>query len=146
MIEFREITKENVVAICDLKLFEDQIDQVAPNSFSIAQGHYSNKAWFRGIYNDDEPVGFVMLSLDYVKNKFWVWRFMIDKNHQNKGYGRASIELIKQVIAEKVSDTTAIYLSYVPKEKGGANEFYNKVGFKDTGKMLGDEKIMVYKY
>lgn len=146
MIEFREITKENVIAIIDLDLLEHQKDQVAPNAVSIAQGHYSEEAWFRAIYNNDKPVGFVMLSLDYKKNKFWVWRFMIDKNHQGKGYGRASIDLIKQVIKEKVPNVTEIYLSYVPKEEGGADEFYKKVGFEDTGKMLDDEKVMVYKY
>lgn len=146
MINFKEITKENLSSIMKLKVFDQQLDQVAPNSVSIAQGHYSDDAWFRGIFEDDTPVGFVMLSIDHKEKEYWVWRFMIDKEHQGKGYGRASIELIKQVMKKEVPDITKLYLSYVPKEEGGADAFYTKVGFIDTGKMSGKEKIMCFTY
>lgn len=146
MIEFREVTRENLNEIMRLDVLDHQKDQVAPNSVSIAHGNYSEVAWFRGIYNADEPVGFVMLSLNHKEKKYWIWRFMIDKNHQGKGYGRASIELIKKVMKKEVPEITEIYLSYVPKEKDGADGFYKKVGFEDTGKMSNKEKIMCYKY
>jgi len=48
MINLQEITKDNLNEILKLKVKDDQQDQVAPNSVSIAQGHYSDKAWFRG--------------------------------------------------------------------------------------------------
>jgi len=146
MVEFREITKDNLIEIIDLKVHDYQEDQVASNAISIAQGNYSEEAWFRGIYKGDEPIGFVMLHLDYEKKEYGVWRFMIDKKHQGKGYGKASMDLIKKVIKELAPDADKIDLSYVPKEKGGADEFYKKVGFEDTGEMLNKEKIMVFKY
>jgi len=146
MINFKEITKENLFGIIVLSVFDHQKDQVASNAVSIAQGHYDEMAWFRGIYNDDEAVGFVMLQFDDEEKEYSVWRFMIDQKHQGKGYGRAAMDLIKKVMKEHVADITEIYLSYIPKEKGGANEFYKKVGFEDTGEMSGREKVMCYKY
>ena len=63
MINLRDITEANLIPIIDLDVGEDQKDQVAPNSISIAQGNYSKSAWFKGIFNDDSPIGFVMLDL-----------------------------------------------------------------------------------
>jgi len=146
MVHFKEITKENIVKIVDLAVHDHQKDQVAPNAISIAVGHYFETAWFRGIYKDEEPVGFVMLELDFKEATYSVWRFMIDKNHQGKGYGKAAMELIKKVMKEKVPGISAFELSYVPKETGGADEFYRKLGFVDTGGMIGKEKIMQFKY
>lgn len=146
MIHFKEITKENLSIIWKLEVFEHQKDQVATNGWSIAEGNYNETAWFRGIYNDDEAVGFVMLYLDDKEKEYGVWRFMIDKNHQGKGYGRASMDLIKKVIKEKIPDVKEFSLSYVPKEKGGADEFYKKVGFEDTGEISDGEKVMCFKY
>ncbi len=146
LIEFREITKANVTIIIDLAVNDYQEDQVFSNAISIAQGNYNEKAWFRGIYKGDQPIGFVMLYLNHENKDFGVWRFMIDKNYQGKGYGKASMDLIKKTIKEIAPEATKIGLSYVPKEKGGADEFYRKVGFKDTGKMIGKEKLMSFKY
>ncbi len=146
MITFKEITKENLFSILRLKVHDHQNDQVASNAVSIAEGHYDKNAWFRGIFKEDEAVGFVMLDFDHKEKEYGVWRFMIDKKHQGKGYGRASMDLIKQVIKEKVPEVTEFYLSYVPKEEGGADEFYRKMGFKDTGEISHGEKVMCFKY
>lgn len=146
MIEFKEISKDNVITFIDLAVHDYQKDQVAPNAISIAQGNYSENAWFRGIYNGEEAVGFVMLFIESEKKEYGVWRFMIDKNHQGKGYGREAMNLIKEIVKEKYPDAKGISLSYVPKEKGGADEFYRKVGYVDTGKMSGKEKLMWFEY
>ena len=132
MIHLKEIDKDNLSAFLKLGVHENQKDQVASNAVSIAQGNYSDKAWFRGIYSDDTPVGFVMLSLDYEKKDYWVWRYMIDKNQQGKGYGKAA--LIKVIDFMKIiPDIEEIILTYVPKKENGANLFYEKLGFVDTG-------------
>lgn len=146
MVNFKEITKENLFPIIKLKVFEHQKDQVADNVISIAEGNYSEDAWFRGIYDDDTPVGFVMLSLEPENNEYCVWRFMIDQNHQGKGYGKATMDLVKKIIKEKFPEAKEILLSYVPKEENGADGFYKKVGFEETGKMEGGEKEMRFVY
>ncbi len=129
MINLRDITKRNLISIIDLDVSEHQKDQVASNAVSIAQGHYSNSAWFKGIFNDDIAVGFVMLDLIIEKNKCFLWRFMIDKKYQGKGYGKIALtQVIDYVKSLNVFDE--IKTSYVPSENG-AEGFYKNFGFID---------------
>lgn len=143
MVEFREISQENVLKIIHLEVKEHQKDQVAPNAVSIAQGCYDKRAWFRAIYVGEEPVGFIMLYIEE-KVEYGVWRFMIDKNHQGKGYGAASLQMAIDYM-KTLPGIKEISLQYVPKEKDGADGFYKKIGFVDTGVVKGKEVIMVYK-
>ena len=78
-VTLREITKETVLQICGLSdtLAEPQHKMVAPNAISISQAHFSDEAWFRAIYADEVPVGFVMLYDNAEKPEYFLWRFMI---------------------------------------------------------------------
>ncbi len=144
MIHFKEITKDNYRKIIHLSVHEHQLDQVATNARSIAQAHYEETAWMRGIYHEETPVGFIMLDINHKENEYWVWRFMIDKEHQGKGYGMAALQLSKQVIKELAPHAKEIILTYVPKENDGADGFYKRAGFIDTGEKEGHEVIMKY--
>ena len=134
MINFREITEKNLKSIIDLNVKEDQKDYVALNSVSIAQGHYSKSAWFKGIFYDDRPVGFVMLDLIEEENKCFLWRFMIDKKYQGKGYGKIALtQVIDYVKSFKVF--TEIKTSYVPTDNS-AEGFYKNFGFIKSKKVI----------
>jgi hypothetical protein len=69
-VSLREITSETVREVCRLRdtLSEQQKKMDALTAVSIAQAHVHDRAWFRGVYADDAPVGFVMLY-DDPKNK-----------------------------------------------------------------------------
>ncbi len=139
-ITLREITEETVRSVLQLEVSKDQKNFVAPNAVSIAQAHFSKNAWFRAIYANDTPVGFVMLYVDEDKPEYDVWRFMVDKDHQGKGYGReAMLQAIEYV--RGLPDAKELYLSYVP-EEGNPGPFYKKLGFKETGTWDDDEKVM----
>lgn len=78
-ITIREVTKDTVLEICRLSLFEDQKQFVASNAFSIAQAHFQpDYAWFRAIYADNTPIGFIMFGMDSRDDFCFLWRFMID--------------------------------------------------------------------
>tara|TARA_X000000368_G_scaffold159202_1_gene125421 strand:+ start:12 stop:467 length:456 start_codon:yes stop_codon:yes gene_type:complete len=130
MINFREITEKNLKSIIDLNVKEDQKDQVAPNSVSIAQGHYSKSAWFKGIFNDDLPVGFVMLDLIEEEDKCFLWRFMIDCKYQGKGFGKIALTQVIDYV-RSLNLYTDIKTSYVPAENG-AGGFYKNFGFIES--------------
>ena len=139
MINLRDITKKNLFSIIDLNVREDQKDQVASNSVSIAQAHYSKSAWFKGIFNNDIAVGFVMLDLIKEENKCFLWRFMIDEKHQGKGYGKLALnQVIDWVRSLEIFEK--IRTSYVP-TKNGADGFYEKFGFIETGKLEDSNEI-----
>ena len=143
MISLRQVTKENIKAILKLKVRDDQKDQVATNAESIAEGTYTDVAWFRAIYWEEQPVGFVMLSLEPEKNEYWIWRYMIDKGEQGKGFGKAAIEKAIDFM-RTMPGIKEVLLSYVPKPQNGADGFYLKCGFIDTGRKEHGEIIMKY--
>jgi len=130
MINLREITSKNLKSIIDLNVKEDQKDYVALNSVSIAQGHYSKSAWFKGIFYDDRPVGFVMLDLIEEENKCFLWRFMIDRDYQGKGFGKIALTQVIDFV-RSLNLYTYIATSYVPAENG-AGGFYKNFGFIES--------------
>ena len=139
-IALREISEETLLSALQLEVSTDQKKFVAPNAVSIAEAYFSEHAWFRAIYANDTPVGFVMLYIDEDKPEYEVWRFMVDKAHQGQGYGReALLQVIEHVRGlPKAKD---LYLSYVPGE-GNPAPFYRKFGFEETGDWDEDEKVM----
>ena len=130
MINLREITSKNLKSIIDLNVKDDQKDYVASNSVSIAQGHYSKSAWFKGIFYDDRPVGFVMLDLIEEENKCFLWRFMIDRKYQGKGFGKIALTQVIDYV-RSLNLYTDIKTSYVPAENG-AGGFYKNFGFIES--------------
>ena len=141
MINLREITSKNLKSIIDLNVKEDQKDYVALNSVSIAQGHYSKSAWFKGIFYDDRPVGFVMLDLIEEENKCFLWRFMIDREYQGKGFGKIALTQVIDFV-RSLNLYTYIATSYVPAENG-AGGFYKNFGFIESEEITKEFGIEV---
>lgn len=118
VVSLREITKETLRKITSLSVAPHQQNYVAPNAFSIAEAYFHPEAWFRGIYADETPVGFVMLEdwtrIDNGTNKpIMLWRFMIDQRYQGLGYGRKSLQLIIDHV-RSISSCNYLLTSYVP--------------------------------
>ena len=135
-IALKEITQDTLDAILRLDVHDNQKNLVAPNAVSIAQARFSEHAWFRGIYAGDTPVGFVMMYIDAEKPDYYLWRFMIDKAHQGKGYGYAAMQCVIDFV-KQFPNARKIELSYAPAE-GNASPFYTKCGFIDTGELDDD--------
>jgi diamine N-acetyltransferase len=138
-VELREVTSETVRAICRLKVAADQEAFVAPNAVSIAEAYFHPNAWFRAIYADGEPVGFVMLDDDASKSSYNLWRLMVADGFQGRGYGRRAVELLIDYVRSRPG-ATALTTSWVPGERGPA-EFYRKLGFVPTGEMDEGEVV-----
>lgn len=139
-VTLQEITEDDLDAVLALDVAEDQRHLVASNARSIAQAHYSKNAWFRAIYAGDEPVGFVMLSLDANKPEYFLWRLMIDHRYQGKGYGKAAMAQVIEFV-NTLPGAKELLTSYVPDQKSAA-QFYSSLGFRDTGLIEGGEKVV----
>jgi len=139
-ISLREINEDTVREICDLAVSPSQKDFVAPNGTSIAQAHFSDKAWFRGIYEDETPVGFLMLEDNPAKPEYYLWRFMIDARHQGNQFGRRAMELLIAHVAQRPNAREL--LTSVVQEPGGPRKFYEKLGFRLTGDYEDGEAMM----
>ena len=139
-VTLKEITKDTVRTICNLKVSEPQEQFVAPNAVSIAQAYYHETAWFRAIYADDTPVGFLMLYKDIEKPEYFLWRMMIDERYQRMGFGFKAMLLLIEIVKD-LPEAAELLTSCVPGE-GSPEEFYNKLGFCRTGEMEDDEVVM----
>lgn len=139
IVELREVTAENVRAICGLQVAPDQRGYVAPNAVSFAEAMFEPKAWFRAIYADDVPVGFAMLSLDEQAPEYYLWRLMIADGLQGRGYGRGAIDLLAQHV-RGLPRATELLVSWVP-GAGGPEGFYRGLGFEPTGAVDDGEVV-----
>jgi len=139
-VTLREVTKETVRDICRLALGPGQDQFVASNAVSIAEAYFEPKAWFRAIYADDAPVGFVMLFDHPDAPEYYLWRFMVAGEHQGKGFGRQAMGLLIEHVRGRPG-AKELLLSYVPGE-GSPEPFYRSLGFEPTGEMDGDEVVM----
>jgi diamine N-acetyltransferase len=139
-VSLREITKETLRSILRLKVSEPQEDLVADNGNSIAQAHFDEKAWFRGIYAGETPVGFAMLSIDREKPEFYLWRFMIDEAQQGKGYGKRAMELLMERMRDEFeAKELTLHVMDLPHS---ARAFYESLGFTWAGEVEEDELVM----
>lgn len=140
-LELKELDGSSFYPITLLEVFDNQKECVASNSFSMAQAYFHENAWFRGIYVNDEAVGFVMLKLDHEKSEYYLWRFMIDKNHQGKGYGKVALNKIVDFL--KQFPEAKILKSSVDMGKASPLKFYLNYGFEETDDWDDGEKVIL---
>jgi len=108
-IALREITKENLSDILKLKVANYQEKFVASNAVSIAQAHFSPEiAWFRAIYADEVPVGFLMLDDEPNNASYYLWRLMIDERFQKRGFGKRALELLIEHVKTRPGGTALL--------------------------------------
>ena len=82
-----------------------------------------------------------MLYDNAEKPDYYLWRYMIDAQHQGKGYGTDGIELLKEYVRTR-PNAKQLITSSAPNCEGGAEDFYKKLGFKPTGEMEDDEVVL----
>lgn len=145
MVRLTKITDKNFDQCIRLDVGAEQKSFVASNTFSLAQAWlYPSNARPYAIYNDDVMVGFVMLDIDYLcdgSNSICVlWRFMIDKNHQNNGFGRAAMDAVLQYV--KANPRHDIFRTSFVAGNEIAEKLYKSVGFTETGELDGDEIVL----
>jgi len=159
MLRLEKIHGQNVWDILRLKVAENQRHFVSSNDRSIIEAYTTitgnGYAFPFGIYDDDIPVGFLMIGFgtdDYwddappvAADNYNLWRLMIDEKYQNKGYGRAAVKLALDFINTlPCGKAEYCWLSYEP-ENEVARRLYQSFGFEETGEKDCDELIAVLK-
>ena len=145
-IRLEPVSDKNREAVLKLTVREDQ-PFVAPNDVSLRQADEANAedpgvARPFAIYADDKLVGFCMFAFDPEEedpdDRFWLWRFMIDKSEQGKGYGQAALAEIIKYFRDNGADQ--LWLSTEPENECGVH-VYHKAGFKETGDIDDGEAV-----
>ncbi|MBR6536651.1 MAG: GNAT family N-acetyltransferase [Lachnospiraceae bacterium] len=132
MIQLKEIAKDNLDEVLALSVAEHQKSFVSTVAASLAQAYvYKDTAFPFGIYAGDKPVGFIMLGYYESRKQYTLWKFLIDKEQQGKGYGK---EALKQGIAylKERFDAKEIFTG-VSLGNERAKHLYRSFGFVETG-------------
>jgi diamine N-acetyltransferase len=144
-VTLREITAETVRLVIRLEVAPDQQQFVAPNAVSLAEALFHPEAWYRAIYLNAEPVGFVMLHDESLRPDppaepaIGLWRFMIDARYQGRGVGKRALRRVIEHAETK--GFTSLRVSYVPGD-GSPEAFYLAAGFVHTGALDHGELVL----
>ncbi|WP_333822564.1 GNAT family N-acetyltransferase [Pinisolibacter sp.] len=118
-------------AVEALRLAEDQTDLVASNVDSLAEADEDADARPRAVAAAGRIVGFLMYELFDGGRAANIYRFMIDRAEQGRGYGRAALaRLLDEIAAEP--GVEQIEICYMP-ENAGARRLYAAAGFVEVG-------------
>lgn len=140
VISLRPITRDNARAITRLKVAPEQEQFVASNAISLAQAHFEKYAWYRAIYADETPVGFMMLYDDPVQPQYFLWRLMIDARYQGHGFAWRAIQQLIDYVRTRPG-AKELLVSHGQGE-GSPAWFYGRLGFQYTGEEDDGELIM----
>jgi len=147
-IRLEPVNENNRDAVLALSVREDQ-PFVATNAVSLRQADETNAeapgvARPFGIYADGRLVGFCQFAFDPEADdeddRYWLWRFMIDRSEQGRGYGQAALREIIRYFRDNGADR--LYLSTEPENELGMH-IYRKAGFRETGIVSDGESVMM---
>jgi diamine N-acetyltransferase len=145
-LKLREITDANRALVRALSVAPSQEVFVASVAESLAEAASTPEGnpWYRAIYAGDEPVGFVMLSWAVtpapgIIGPWFLWRLLIDQDHQGRGIGRAALGQVVDLI--RANGATELLTSYHPGE-GEPWPFYERFGFRPTGALDHGEIVL----
>ena len=155
-IHLEKVSWENYIKVLKLRVTKEQENYVASNRASLIHAFLAlsseTPVYAFAIMNGKTVVGFMQLmydndwtaeeredwlnSEDYKRHEgkpyYYIWRFMVDKKYQKRGYGREAfkqtLDFIKTFPAGKAE---YVVLSYEPANEVG-KKLYGSFGFKEV--------------
>lgn len=156
MVEFRDVTRDNLKAVCSLVVAPEQVDLVTPNVMTMAEAQFEAGALVRAIWLDEQPVGLLAMlrPSEYPENEeiiirrdlAYIWRLMIAGSFQGQGLGWLALEEAKRTAIEWGYSGMSLTVGSKPHS---AIPFYERYGFAFTGRQLwgdDDELEMICKF
>jgi diamine N-acetyltransferase len=130
-IRLAPVTEANRALVLALQLSPDQIDFVASNADSLEEAEQDSDARPRVVMMEDRVVGFLMYEAPDDDDEARIYRFMIDRTYQGRGYGRAAL---RQALDEirGLGHVRHVSICYAP-ENEGARHLYRSAGFVEQG-------------
>ncbi len=144
MVSLRPITDANREAVEALAVTPDQgrfVSGVRESILEAAQ-EPDAQALYWGIYDDETPVGFVMIadevgSPDYIAH--FLWKLLIDERYQRRGFGTATLDLIVEYFRSRA--VREMWTS-AGQGEGSPVTFYERYGFERTGDLHSNETLL----
>jgi diamine N-acetyltransferase len=146
MVSLRPIDGSNREAIERLRVSPAQesfVSDVADSLLEAAE-EPDGRALYWGVYADETPVGFVMISdevggPDYIPH--YLWKLLIDSPHQRQGFGTATLDLIVEYFRARPG-VEEMWTS-AGQGNGSPIGFYERYGFVQTGEIVFDNEVLL---
>lgn len=140
VVHLAPITLDNWQDCIHLQLDPHQEGLLATNLYSLAEAYVQPECQPRALYDGDTMIGFAMYLYDLRSGAWWVPRFMVDRRHQGRGYGRAGMQaVIAELWAQPLS--APVMISLTP-GNAPAQRLYESLGFTDTGRRSHGEIVL----
>lgn len=115
---------------------------------AIRDAHACPRFWT--VHCGDDTVGFVMISDGIPAERlasdpelvgpYFLWRLLIDADHQRRGYGTAALDAVVDYVRTRPG-ADALYTS-AGQGDGTPQPFYERYGFVPTGQVVDDEVVL----
>lgn len=139
-IAIREVTRENWRETLELSVRPEQqhfISEYAPiAAIALAKAYIrpGGAVWAPyAIYAGATMVGFFTLVYEPdTSDEYWLFHFFIDQRYQGRGYGRAAMQRIIEMVGREHPRRQMLQLTVHP-ENMAAQRLYTAAGFQPTG-------------
>ena len=132
MVQLKPVTGDNLDEVLALKVHESQKGYVSTAAESLAQAYvYSGTAFPFAVYDGRDVVGFIMMGYYEAKKYYTLWKLLISRNYQHRGYGKAALQQGVRYLKDRFH-VTEIYTGVIP-GNSVAKGLYESLGFRETG-------------
>ncbi len=149
-MDIRRVEFDDVGPLHALRTTEAQESFVAPNGITFGQAPFEPGSEIYGIWDGDRAVGLIAI-IDMVhpeaditdghdRDGIYVWRLMIAADAQRSGSGTAAMRFAIEMARGRGRAHVAVCCVDAP---GSALPFYEKLGFRRTGKLVDGEVELV---
>jgi diamine N-acetyltransferase len=142
----RPLTDENRAELEALRLApgQDRFLNTVTEALAEAEEEPGGRAIQFGLYDDDTPVGFVMIS-DEVDGPGYIpqylWKLFIDARQQRRGYGTAALDLVSDYFRSRPG--VEVMWTSAGQGEGSPIPFYERYGFVRTGDLVFDGEVLL---
>jgi diamine N-acetyltransferase len=154
MLVRRPVLREHIVPLIGLTVRADQAGLVSSNVKTLAQAAYEPGAYVWGLWYEAVPVGLMAMIHPGEAHKAddplrqqpddptaaYLWRLMIGADFQGSGYGSAALAMAFFQARDWGFSRLTAHVADTPHSNLG---FYKRFGFRDTGLIEYDERVII---
>ena len=144
MVSLRPLTDSNRAELEALQVSAAQLEFVSSVTSSLLEAaeHPGARAICWGLYDDDTPVGFVMIADEVDEPQYisqFLWKLLIDERYQRRGYGTAALDLVVEYFRSRPG--VEVMWTSAGEGEGSPIPFYERYGFERTGEIVDDDEV-----
>lgn len=146
-IILREVTREDLEAVCALEVTSEQKDLITPNVMTLAEAQFEAGALVRAMWRNEQAIGLLAMirpsaypldeDITIRRDLAYIWRLMIGKDFQGQGLGTIALDEAKRTAIDWGYDGMSLTVGGMPHS---ATTFYEHYGFALTGRRLWDDE------